>query len=698
MHKLNSLCRCSIKRLFPVTLFFVITYAVFTPSSLFLENINEFSVHYIKILPVIVIVTFSIWISTNIVGMFFVNKKLMVYYGAFLFSITTGIYIQSNFLNPKLSSLDGTEINWDLYSKQGRISIYFWILDILMIFFVTFRWKEKTEQVIKYISYFLSAVQVASLLILLFTNKLDDSSYHGFAKEGEFVVGSEENIVLFVVDTLQAVAMEEYIISDTYAKEQLQDFTFFNNAVSGGAPTHLAMPVLLTGVEYDTMQMIDDYTGEMWEETTFYNDLHEKGYDVRFYTELEATPSIPEDVVDNYVVTGDSWVGDYLEFGKQLYKLVNFYVLPQYLKESFWISSDSLIQTIKKSDNSYRIDDVEFYKDMQTAGKLDTDIEKAFRLYHLNGVHAPYNMNENLEKVKEDSITEQQQLQGIMKEIYTYIGRLKETGTYEASTIIITGDHGRHETGNLESNPAVLIKFANEAHVLKYNSAPIHFRNVIATMAKAIGSDYSSYGPSVYDITENSDVERLHTINKSVRRRLVLDESVEDAWFYRFIIPDKADVRKEYHIWNPYNINRISYNVGDTVDYTIDNNYAKQVDYRLYKENGTAIASNELSICFELEDYQKEDLSFHFVYSDVYNGSQKIRLYANGNKIENIICLQEDAGAEKVVMIPKDMIKENLLVLRMVFPNAVTPNQIDRMNPDTRVLSVAFDSMWLEKE
>ena len=49
-----------------------------------------------------------------------------------------------------------------------------------------------------------------------------------------------------------------------------------------------------------------------------------------------------------------------------------------------------------------------------------------------------------------------------------------------------------------------------------------------------------------------------------------------------------------------------------------------------------------------------------------------------------------------VVTIPRDMIEDEELVIRMVFPNAVTPNQLDRNNPDRRVLSVAFASMWLQ--
>ena len=155
----------------------------------------------------------------------------------------------------------------------------------------------------------------------------------------------------------------------------------------------------------------------------------------------------------------------------------------------------------------------------------------------------------------------------------------------------------------------------------------------------------------------------------------------------------------EYRLWNPYEINRLDYQIGDVIDFTSANPYADRISYRLYKENGTATASNELSICLHLEHAPTEDLELHFTYSGIYNDSQKVRVYAGGNKAGSTVLGPpglDDAQNEAVFTIPKDCIKNDCLLLRLVFPNAVTPNQLDRSNPDTRVLSVIFDSMWLE--
>lgn len=691
-------CRKMMKRLFPEALFLVITYAVFAPSSLFLENIDEFSIQYAKILPVILLAALLLALFLNVAAVCLADEKTLHICTTFVFGIALCAYVQGNFLNPVFPALDGTEIDWASYQEENLISTAFWFLCMTACFVLSSLWKEKTEKGMKYISYFLSAVQMVTLVVLLLTTRLQSYVNYGYSKEGEFAVGSKENIILFLVDTLQSSSMEEYLNSDAYTDNFLDDFTFFDNAVSGGASTRVALPLLMTGVEYDPMQPMDAYTQEIWEETELYKDLHEKGYDVRFYTTARYLSRLPEGVADNYTVTGDSWIYDYPVFGTQLYKLVNFYLMPQLVKPYFWLSENTMLGTISSSDAGYVCDDVQFYQDFKAAKGLKDDYEKSFRLYHLEGVHKPYLMNENIERVEEGEafITEQQILQGNMKILAEYIEDMKKKGVYDNSTIIILGDHGRHDDNNIEANPAILIKQPYETHAIAHNSAPVHFRNLFSSIAASFLEDYTAYGPSMFDISEDSDVERLHTIHRSIRVRLPLYKEADKAMDYsRFIIYGKAGDEK-YEIFHPNEINRISYRMGDIIAFDEDNAYAKQLTYRLYQENGTATASNELSMCFVLDGFEKRDINFHFQYAGLYHEAQKIRVYANGNKVTDMICTAQEIGKDMTFTIPEEMLTGDELIIRMVFPNAVTPNQLDRNNTDKRILSVAFSSMWLE--
>lgn len=688
-------------KLFPASLFFTVTYAVFAPNSLFLNNISEFKINYIEIVPVVLFVAIMLWLAIN-AGAIIFNENNIAYYSAFIFSIALGVYVQSNFLNPRFSPLNGTEIDWSGYTVEGIVSTCFWFLCIFIILGASFRWRNKAEQIMKYAAYFLSAVQMVTLIVLLLTTKLENNVPFVLLKEGELTIGSEENIVIFIIDSLQTSAMEEYLVSDAYMEGMLDDFTFFDNAVSGGADTDVAMPLLLTGTEYDPLQPIDEYSEEIWEDALLYDDMHEYGYDVRIYSDDYSIPGMPAGVAENYASDYTEYsINSYYDFSSQLYKLVNFYVMPQILKERFWTSTSSIMSTIVGDNNIYNAlnSNAEFDTNMQEAGALRLDYEKSFRLYHLFGVHRPYQIDEEVEETVDDYVKEQLALRYVMKEIYTYIDYMKKAGVYDSSTIIILGDHGptEIEKESPEANPAVLIKQPYASHELDRNLAPIHFRNIYATCASVIMEDYSAYGPSVFDITDESDVERLHTI-------VSLPFFWEMSWYeeklgreyFRIIVPDNLKGTPEYKIWNPYEINRIEYELGDNIDYIINNSYAEQINYRLYKENETAIASNELSICFNLTNYSGGDLGFHFTYSKVYNNEQNIRIYANGSRVATVTCTENNKGEDNVVIIPENMIDSDTLVLRMVFPNAVTPNQIDRTDTDMRVLSVAFDSMRVE--
>lgn len=155
-------------------------------------------------------------------------------------------------------------------------------------------------------------------------------------KEDEFSIGTDQNIVVFVLDSLQVSAMEKYCRINSV---NLEDFTFFTNTVSGGVPTHGAMPVLLTGIEYDPMESRKEYEREIWNQTHIYSDLKDNRYNIRFFT-CDATAGMPEGYIDGYEKVSTAVVSDHRKFIKNLYSLVDFMVLPQWMKKVFVVSTE----------------------------------------------------------------------------------------------------------------------------------------------------------------------------------------------------------------------------------------------------------------------------------------------------------------------------------------------------------------------
>ena len=527
-------------------------------------------------------------------------------------------------------------------------------------------------------------------------------------KEDEFTVGSGNNVVIFVLDSLGGAKLEEVLAEDEQMRENLSDFTFFTNAVSGGAYTSVGMPMFFTGMEFDSSwKNYDDYLQEAWSEVELYDDLKEQNFDIRIFTDGRYLTNVSEDVITNAMYVGDSYyIEDYMEFAKDMYQFTSFYSMPQLLKQSFWMYSDDITRQIKttgwetrEDENSlaasngadnYAFDDVQFYQDFLTADGLDVKYENTYRLYHLSGAHEPFNMDENAQAADSDEI---RQIKGSMKIVDEYIDELRRLNLYDSSTIIITADHGRSGAKEgIQQNPCLLVKSAQEKHELGYNDAPIHARNVMATVARSFLEDYTSYGPSIYDIDENSDVERLHTVAAPVRGEL-FPEIADEVAFSRFIISEDARDVEAIEIYYPDKINAFDYCIGDVIDFAEKSEYSDQINYRLYKENGTGIASTELALYMKLQNYEGGDLNLQFEYSHVYNDIQGMSVYVAGEKAADITCKIEDVGKTNSVFIKGQYVKDNVLPIRLVFRNAVTPKMIGESETDTRVLSVAFDSI-----
>ena len=156
------------------------------------------------------------------------------------FAVGLGAYIQSSFLNPQFPDMDGAVIDWNKYQKNNIISSIIWIGIFLIIIGLTIFKTKMVEKGIKYLSYLLIGMQMVSLVVLCFTSRLDETANIRFSKEGEFELSREKNIIVFVIDTLQADTLQKYIDSEYYQEGIFDDFTFYNNTVAGGASTDVA--------------------------------------------------------------------------------------------------------------------------------------------------------------------------------------------------------------------------------------------------------------------------------------------------------------------------------------------------------------------------------------------------------------------------------------------------------------------------
>lgn len=543
---MNDNKRYSIKekalKLLAPTLFLVFTFAIYMPSSLFLGNIDDFSLDYVKIIPLILLASLVISVIIYAIGAVILNSRLFDSYVLLVFSFAIGFYIQGNFLNPSFNTLNGKEINWDAYKINGIISIIAWILCFVVPQVVYVFKKNIIELIVKWGSYFVTAMQLVSLVVLILTTHKEISNDFAVTKNGEFEISSKNNTIMFVVDTLDAEWFENEILSNDEYKDNLTDFTYFEDAVAGGAPTILGIPALLTGrLDMNAETSINQYYKDTFSNFSMFKQMQDNNYQVKLYSEYAYLDNCDKENVDNLKLEQEYVISSRKGFMEYLYKFVSFYSMPQFLKKYFWFYSGDFSQFISLKDSEadlYELDDAQFYKDYKSSGITTQNKKNTFVVYHLYGAHGPYVMNEEAEAIPENSTELAAQIKGVFKIIFEYIEELKAKGLYDNSTIIITADHGGVA---LYQHPAVLVKDKNTHQDFTISDSKISFTNVHSTIAKSCLGDNNGYDADTVFEVGDKDVVRYHVAPNELGGEVYpkSNEANNQPWTL-YIIPGKA--------------------------------------------------------------------------------------------------------------------------------------------------------------
>ena len=528
--------------LLPPTIFLMFTFAIYMPSSLFISNIDDFALDYIKIVPLIALVSVAVLVIVYIIGLIIPLKRLFYSYVLLVFSLALGFYIQGNFLNPAFNSLNGKEIAWSEYKINGIISVIAWIL-VFVVPQVVYAIKENIMSlIVKWGSLFVTAMQLVSLVVLLLTTHKVVSNDFAVTKNGEFELSSKNNTIMFVVDTLDASWFEDMLLPNEEYKKSLKDFTYFDDAVAGGAPTVLGIPTLLTGkIDMDASRDTSEYYKDAYESSSLFADMQKSNCNVKLFTEFYYLDYCDKNSVDNLKMEQKYVISSRRGFMECLYKFVSFYAMPQFLKQNFWLYSGEFNQYITLEDNTsnlYKLDDAQFYQDFKEKGITTQNDKDTFVMYHLNGAHSPYVMDENAQAVPSDSIGVDSQIRGIFKIIKEYMDELKAKGIYDSSTIIITADHGGID---LYSNPAILVKERNANHdEMVVSDSKITFTNVNNTIASSTLKDSSAYGENVFEVGDKQMV-RFHVAPNDLTENVFKDNAYakEQLWSLLIIPADK---------------------------------------------------------------------------------------------------------------------------------------------------------------
>lgn len=690
------------EQVFGLSLLFSITAFLVIPSNLYIANINEFALDYYQVAPLLLeICSLSFLVVAAIGFLSNTNQCVKNIYFDVIFGLALGCFVQVNFLNYNLPTLNGTTVKWDYSSMDAIISLICWGLCLVLPFCVRNYRQALYPKLQKVACVGLILIQL--VVLSMKTDKTVRTVANDFVvtEKEEFVLSKNKNIVVFVVDTLDTKWFEDYVLSDKRLATDFKDFIYFNNIVGGGAPTVLGMPAFFTGILYNPEVMnLDQYYLYAYDKSTFFADLKKQGYITKLYTEREYLNHADYDNIYNVSDSSKYEIKDKIHFSKYLVKLSAYAGMPYHLKKKFWFYGGDLSNLIK-ADSMFELDDPRMYGNYKEQGLTFSNNNPVFVLYHMFGAHGPAKMDENCNPVDFNKLSEKDknngshmQIRGSFKFITEFINEMKQNNCYDNSDIVIMADHGGLE---IYQAPTVVYKPAQKnSNKIEINSTPKMFRNLRASLASAAGintSDINQYGSGLLDnIDEFSNTVRPHTADKVLRNSIGFSKKSivrsHDRYYVGAVahdikqITDIPEGKKMYSFEISELPQAPQYKIGQLLKSDTMNNYI----CGLSDNEGEYCWSNGKKVNLDILKMKKQDLNLMFKYTGVFGGSQRVVVKANNLVISDYVA----QGAEsQSIKISKDIISNEKLNITIELPDAKSPASLG-ISADARVLGLAL--------
>jgi hypothetical protein len=480
-----------------------------------------FPVVYLHILVAIGIVSI-IW--------FLLKKKLGSVLDDILLLIGVGgvitTYIQVLFMNGDMREIRGGAM-YGIFTISNVLNLLMWIaiaLSPLGLWFILRKrkmglWVDKT---LVFSCLLISGMQITGLVATAASTELpvgideDIPRYISYERIVDF--SRDNNILVFIIDHLDVVFLDEVLHKYPELYEQLDGFTFYRNNIAGFTTTFPSVTTMLTQHFYEEGQTFEDFWDEAWAQHSAIDILRDNGFITNLYLDRLTTYGSlcriydRADNINDYV----SYTPDYRSILSTTSRLSMGRMMPYLLKDYFLGVIDSSF-----GNNFFLREDYEEFAYVNPVVGVDSDLafyefirkmeftassrDRVFMALHMNGAHISttgdygYHFDFVSGAVKQGG-GRTDSIRACFEMLRIYFEKMKELGVYDISTIIILTDHGAH---NIIPGSAacLLIKPAGVSGPLTIDTVTeltnLYFSASVLEMADI---SHDSVGVSYYDV------------------------------------------------------------------------------------------------------------------------------------------------------------------------------------------------------
>lgn len=500
-----------------IVLTFVVSFMLcfYAPFELFCNNLDEFSFDTSVLLPVLIrntLVYFAV--SFAVFTLFFLISDRI--YGIFMtlyFVIFILLYIQGNFMSKNLPTLDGTPVDWSGFGFDNfKTILALVIISAVVALIIKFAKMKKFYGFINFVTLILFAILVFTSFVVYFQKGAysKDETNICVDKNDMLEMSTDKNFVIFLTDCVDARALSEVFKEHPEYEDIFADFTYYTNAMSTYPYTSQSIPYILTGKWYKNEQSFLDYNNIAYKDSPLFKLLEKKGYSIGLYdAEIPDVNCI--DRFENIYDTGNATL-DKKKLGSLEVKAALYTYTPYFMKSLFEYDGNDF-KKLKNEQREHRVFtdvDYNFYQDLLN-DSITKKEQKAFKFIHIEGAHAPFRYNKDVELV--DDATYATNIEASLTIVNKYISMLKEADVYDNSVIIVMSDHGYEGSKGLgidRQNPALFIKGYEEKHgAMSRNDAPISYVDLQEAFKRLLDDKEAA---EVFDYKEGDEREREYII------------------------------------------------------------------------------------------------------------------------------------------------------------------------------------------
>ncbi len=658
----------------PLCLFFALTLTLFAATQMVCDNQEEFWFTWAQMAPGVVRVGLWVWGALTLL-LAVLPRRAFPWGQGVLLGLGVAALLQGNGLNADYGALNGQAIAWGEYTVYGLINTALWA-GILFICLSLRQWKRFGALCV--VLPCLLAVGEGGWIAYRAAQAPTPQTETYLSQAGLYTVGTEENLLVLVLDSVDADQFAQALAEDPDLSRRLEGFTWYRNAMGLSDPTKYGLPALLTGQAYTQPVDYAGFIAAAYADAPLYTMLAGDVWDARFFTDSRYV-SLDAGVVDN-LAREELAVNAPAGLTRDLLRLCAFRYAPHFLKPQLWMYSNVFLPYAQaQGEPVYEVTDPAFDARLREEG-LEATVERAFRLIHLTGMHPPYTMDADCQ-YQAQGVTAQEQMRGCLRLAEDYLEQLRALGVYDRSAVLILADHGTDTV----HRPLLLLKRPGDTGEMAVNDAPVSYADLPATYVALLTG--AQAGTELWSIPQGQARTRLYYHESSRNNAFNLYEYSTQA-----LSPSWEELIPTGRVFHGNSLKAAApYTLGETLYFDL------RATARPYLVSGFSSADFHSTwtvgesgrISLPLARLPRSDtLTVEMKFLSIMGGSQRLRVDCGGQTVF------EGTVTDYTLRFsfPASLVQDQTLTLDFTYPDAISHLEAG-LSEDTRQVAFAVTEL-----